>query len=106
MSFLGGVFSLLGGVIRAEARVLQDEVARFLQTQMVALRRGIMRLFVACVVLALGYSLLLAACGLVLWGMYALISPGVGHVGAAFITAAVALLGGLILVLIACKVER
>jgi hypothetical protein len=106
VSFLKGLFSLLGGVVQAEARVLEDEVARFLQTQMVALRRGIIHLFAACVVLALGCALLLAACGLALWGIYALISPGVGQVGAAFITAAVAVLGGLILVLSACRLQR
>lgn len=106
MSILKGLFSLLGGVVQTEARLLEDEAARFLQTQMAALRQGIIRLFAACVLLALGYSLLLAACGLALWGVYALISPGVGHTGAAFLTAAVALLGGLILVMSACRAPR
>jgi polyferredoxin len=103
---LSGLFSVLGSVVEGEARLLEERVAHFLQAQMKALRRAIMHLLVACFLLALGYALLLAACGLALWGIFALISPGVGQTGAAFITGGVALLAGAILVMIACRLEH
>ncbi len=106
MSILGSLLSVLTDAVHVQARSLEEEVCRFLQVQMGLLRRGVLHLLIACGLLCVGYCLVLAAAGLVLWGIYAALLPGVGVAGAALITAAIALLLGLIIVLIAVRLNR
>ena len=63
-----------------------------------SIRRSILRLLVAAVLLVAATALILATIGLVVFGLYLLLAPSVGSAGAAFITAAIVLLPGVILI--------
>ncbi len=72
-----------------------------------ALRRGVIRLGIALVLLGVCMVLLLAAFGLATWGVFLLfVEAGVGATGAAFLTALVALLLAAVPLLIAKALTR
>lgn len=77
------------------------QAANLVEAEGRAFKRGVMRVLVACVFLAAGLALLFSAFAAFIAGIYLVLTPATGPIGAMFIAGAIALLLAVVLLLIA-----
>lgn len=85
-------------LIFAVLNLAATKVQSGLKSEVKAIQCGIMHLLVAAMILAASLLFFLAGMAMVLFGLYLVLEPGAGRAGAAFISGAIALLVGGILV--------
>jgi hypothetical protein len=78
-------------------------VAEFFEAEMASARQCLMRLMIAGAIVLIGMGVVLGAVVLVAWGLYALLLPAAGLVGAAFLAAAILLIVGLFIIFVCAK---
>lgn len=81
-------------------------VADLLELEGRALKRGVVKVAIACAVVCVVLLFMVAGFGLVVWGIYAALMGPLGHVGAGLLTGAISLLLATIGLLIARQIVR
>jgi predicted phage tail protein len=84
--------------MRGLAGAVEDEVK--------AIRRSVLALVTACMVLAIGFAFLLVGAGLLTWSLCTLLAPAIGMAGASAIAGGVALLVAALLIMGARHMAR
>ncbi len=79
---------------------------RFAEAEVKAFRRGMFRVILAVIILLVAGICFLTAFGMAVAGLYLLLLPGVGSIGAAFIVSIIAAIVAAILALIAWHYVR
>jgi hypothetical protein len=80
--------------------------AAVLRARVEAARKSLGRLVFGCALFCAGVLFLIAGIGLMTWGVYALLTPAAGAIGAAFITGALLLVIALNVMICAWLINR